>query len=170
MLKQNIFVSLIFIVLLVVSLTFVHGVDNEQQADVETNEETKEETKEEAEEETKEDSREVNTGTAEGHGGDITVEVVTENGEISDLEVVEHSETEDIAEPAFEELIAAVKEEQSAEVDTVSGATVTSEAFIEAVEKALDQQKTGTESNEESQKVNTGTAEGHGGDITVEVV
>ncbi|MFW6270683.1 MAG: FMN-binding protein, partial [Bacillota bacterium] len=73
----------------------------------------------------------------EGMHGDIKVEVAVEEGNITDIEVVEHSETEDIAEPAFEELIEDMKENQEVEVDTVSSATLSSEGLIEAVKDAV---------------------------------
>ena len=78
-------------------------------------------------------------GIAEGFGGELVVDVQLENGSIADIQVAEHSETASIAEPAFEELIYAVIETQSTEIDIVSGATKTSEAFLRAVQQALDE-------------------------------
>ena len=66
----------------------------------------------------------------------MVVEVIFANGEITDIKAVEHSETERLFTPAFEELTANIIAEQSTEVDTISGATVSSEAVIEAVEMA----------------------------------
>lgn len=77
-------------------------------------------------------------GSAEGYGGDLTVEVIVDDGEIVGIIVTEHSETEQVAEPAFGQLADSVIAAQSTDVDTVSGATVTSEAFLEAVGRALD--------------------------------
>lgn len=76
--------------------------------------------------------------TVEGHNGPLTVEVALEEGTIIRVEVVDHEETEGLAEPAIEETTAAIVENDSTDVDTVSGATVTSEAIIEAVNLVLD--------------------------------
>ncbi len=80
------------------------------------------------------------TGTADGYGGEIEVEVTIEDDEITDIEVVSHDETEGIGDDAMDELKDRVIEEQGTEnVDAISGATVTSDAFLEAVDDALDQ-------------------------------
>ena len=76
--------------------------------------------------------------TVEGHNGPLTVEVALEEGTITRVEVVEHEETEGLAEPAIEDTPAAIVENNSTDVDTVSGATITSEAIIEAVNLVLD--------------------------------
>ena len=76
--------------------------------------------------------------TVEGHNGPMTVEVALDEGTITRVEVVEHEETEGLAEPALEEVPGAIVENNSTDVDTVSGATVTSEAIIEAVNLVLD--------------------------------
>ncbi|MEY8292400.1 FMN-binding protein [Carnobacteriaceae bacterium 52-44] len=77
-------------------------------------------------------------GTADGHNDSLSVEVTVENGEISDIVITDHAETEGIADPAFEEVPAAIMESNSTDVDTVSGATVTSNAIMSAVENALE--------------------------------
>ncbi|WP_158212358.1 FMN-binding protein [Natranaerobius trueperi] len=78
--------------------------------------------------------------TASGHEGDITLEVLIEDGEIADIEILEEQETEGIADPAFESILEEVIENQGTEdVDTISGATATSEALLEAIETALDE-------------------------------
>lgn len=76
--------------------------------------------------------------TVAGHNGPMTVEVALEEGTITRVEVVEHDETEGLADPALEETPAAIVENNSTDVDTVSGATVTSEAIIEAVNLVLE--------------------------------
>lgn len=77
------------------------------------------------------------TGSAKGNGGDVVVEVIVEGSAIKDIKILEHKETEGLADPALENIPAAIKETQSLKVDTVAGATVTSNAIIEAVEAAL---------------------------------
>ncbi len=79
----------------------------------------------------------VYTGTAEGFGGPLTVEVTVANGAIAKVVVLENSETPFIAEEAFKKLPEAIVANQSWDVDVVSGATYTSKAIIAAVEAAL---------------------------------
>ena len=77
-------------------------------------------------------------GTSDnGMGGAIKVQVTVMNGEVIDVKVTEHKETEGIGDVALDQLVAQAKEKKSAEVDVVSGATITSKAFIEALSKAL---------------------------------
>lgn len=77
-------------------------------------------------------------GTATGRNGEIKVEVsVDKDGAISEIRIVESKETEGIGDTAMEQLTKAVVENQSIAIDTVSGATITSEAFLKAVEAAL---------------------------------
>lgn len=131
------------------------------------------------------------TGSAEAHNGPLEVEVIVEGGEISDVTVLSHEETDGIADPALEEVPSAIVENNSTEVDTVTGATVTSEAIIMAVNNALSSDGgtavvPGTDTESESSEEETseeasgdatytdgtyeGTAEGHNGPITLEVV
>ncbi len=79
----------------------------------------------------------VYTGSAEGYKSDIKVEVTVEDERISEVVVLEHDETPAIADSALESLIEAVVASQSVDVDVVSGATATSEAFLKAVRRAL---------------------------------
>ena len=73
-----------------------------------------------------------------GMGGAIRVEVITFGGQIVNIRVAEQNETPGIGDVALEKLVEQAKERKSAMVDTVSGATITSNAFIEALENALD--------------------------------
>lgn len=77
------------------------------------------------------------TGTAKGFGGDVTVTLTVSGDDITDVKVVGDSETEGIGSNAIEQLPALIVEADSAEVDAVTGATVTSNAIIEAVNSAL---------------------------------
>lgn len=79
------------------------------------------------------------TGSAQAHNGALTVEVIVEGGAVTAVDVLEHNETEGIADPAIEEVPAAIVDENSAEVDTVSGATITSQAIMEAVKDIFNQ-------------------------------
>lgn len=76
-------------------------------------------------------------GVGIGMGGDVSVTVTVENGKIIGVAVGENSETEGISTPAIEQIPTAIVEKQTAEVDTVAGATITSKAIMEAVKNAL---------------------------------
>ncbi|MCD7819762.1 MAG: FAD-binding protein [Lachnospiraceae bacterium] len=73
-----------------------------------------------------------------GMGGDVVVKVtVDDNGTITAVEVISHSETEGIGTKAIEALPDKIVEAGSTDVDSISGATVTSKAILEAVDNAL---------------------------------
>lgn len=81
----------------------------------------------------------VYTGTGEGYGGDIVVEVTVEGGRITSVEVLS---AEDETPSYFERakmLIPYIISTQSSDVDTVSGATLSSNGILEAVNQALNQ-------------------------------
>ena len=77
------------------------------------------------------------TGTAAGKNGDVKVEVTFSANAIDSVKVVEHSETAGISDGAIENIPAAIVENQSLAVDTVSGATITSDAILKAVADAV---------------------------------
>lgn len=79
----------------------------------------------------------VYTGSADGFGGTLTVEVTVSGGAISKVVVTENSETPFIAGDALEQIPSAIVASQSWDVDVASGATVTSKAIMAAVEDAL---------------------------------
>ena len=76
-------------------------------------------------------------GVGSGMGGDITVKVTLEDGQIVSVDILSHQETKGICEPALEGIPAAIVQAQSADVDTVSGATMSSNGIIAAVKDAL---------------------------------
>lgn len=77
-------------------------------------------------------------GTGKGHGGDIEVQVIVSNNEISAVEIVNHSETEGISDPAIENLPEQIVQANSYELDVISGATMSSNGILEAVRNALE--------------------------------
>jgi uncharacterized protein with FMN-binding domain len=81
------------------------------------------------------------SGKAEGVHGDIEVNVEISGGKIAKVNIVSENETEGVSDLAVEQIPAAIVEKQSAEVEAVAGATVSSEAIIAAVEAALSQAK-----------------------------
>ncbi len=77
----------------------------------------------------------------DGQSGIMKVQVVVTDGKIAEVTVLENHETENIAGPALEKVPAAMVEQNSPEVDGVTGATLTSERIREAVRQCLDQGK-----------------------------
>lgn len=77
------------------------------------------------------------TAVGEGHNGDVVVEVKFTSDKIESVEVLENEETENIASTAIERIPDQVVEGQTLSVDTVTGATYTSNAILQAVEDAV---------------------------------
>ena len=76
-------------------------------------------------------------GSAMGMGGEVVVKVTMDGETISAVEVVKHGETEGIGDKAIAVVPGEIVEAQSSEVDAVGGATVTSNAMMEAVKNAV---------------------------------
>ena len=74
---------------------------------------------------------------ANGIGGAVKVAVTVSDTAIENVEVVAHSETPGISDPAIERIPAAIVEKQTLAVDTIASATVTSNAILTAAEAAL---------------------------------
>ncbi|MBQ2990887.1 MAG: FAD-binding protein [Clostridia bacterium] len=74
---------------------------------------------------------------ANGIGGAVKVAVTVSETAIEKVEVVAHSETPGISDPAIERIPAAIVDKQSLAIDTVASATVTSNAILTAAEAAL---------------------------------
>ena len=72
------------------------------------------------------------TGEAQGYGGTVAVELTVENGKITDLAITS-AEKEDTASAVIDSIL----EQQSTDVDTVSGATFSSNGILHAAEDAL---------------------------------
>ncbi|MBQ9059835.1 MAG: FMN-binding protein [Firmicutes bacterium] len=77
-------------------------------------------------------------GTAYGYRSDVTVEITIADHQIADITVVSQAEDAAYWKKAVK-ILAAIKEARSLEVDTISGATVSSNAILEASKMALDQ-------------------------------
>ncbi len=79
------------------------------------------------------------TAEAEGKNGNVKVEVGVSESKIESITVLESAETAGLGDAAMESLTKDILSKQSIGVDAVSGATVTSGAFLKAVEDALTQ-------------------------------
>ena len=81
------------------------------------------------------------TGEAQGYGGTVKVTVTVSEKEITEIVAEGASETASIGGVALEKLPTRALDAQSAEIDNMSGATYTSEAFKAALASALEQAK-----------------------------
>ena len=77
------------------------------------------------------------TGTAQGMGGEVNVTLTIENGVITDCVATGDKETDGIGSVVIAQFPAQVVEGNTINLDAVSGATITSNAFIEAAKAAL---------------------------------
>ena len=81
----------------------------------------------------------VYTGSASGYKGTTTVQVTVENGYITDVEVISTDDDREFFAMAESSIIAGILSTQSTDVDTVTGATFSSNAILNAVSDALDE-------------------------------
>ncbi len=78
-------------------------------------------------------------GTAQGFGGDIQVEVTVEGGSITDISIVSAEKEDGAYLSMAEDIIPKIIDAQSADVDTISGATFSSTGIKNAVTQALEE-------------------------------
>ena len=130
----------------------------------------------------------VYTGSSNGYGGEITVQVTVENGQIIDISILSAPGETDPYYSLARSLLDTVKQRQTWEVDTVSGATYSSRGILGAIRNALTGETVENEEPPSVEPVGTtsqeafkdpaaykdgtyyGTADGFGGSIKVEVV
>ena len=79
------------------------------------------------------------TGEAQGFGGPIDVAVIIENGKISEINITSAEKEDGAYLSMAEDIIPMIIEAQSADVDTISGATFSSTGIKEAVTQALEE-------------------------------
>lgn len=79
------------------------------------------------------------TGEAQGFGGPVDVEVIIENGKISEINITSAEKEDGAYLSMAEDIIPTIIEAQSADVDTISGATFSSTGIKEAVTQALEE-------------------------------
>lgn len=77
-------------------------------------------------------------GEGQGFGGKVVVEVTIENGEITCIEVKEAQKEDSAYLEMAKDIIEDIVDAQSADVDTISGATFSSTGIREAVTQALE--------------------------------
>ena len=80
-------------------------------------------------------------GTWEGEGmglnGPVRAAVFVEDGEIKEVKILERSDDDPYFTDARKVIVPEILEQQTADVDGVSGATFSSDGILEAVRKAL---------------------------------
>ncbi|MDU5524889.1 MAG: FMN-binding protein, partial [Clostridioides difficile] len=118
--------------------------------------------------------------SSDGYGGLLTVRITIENGRLTDIKIISHNETEEY----FKKALAVIDEilrKGSVNVDSVSGATISSNAIKDAVAKALQKAGSKEKIKEKTKKKDTkkveglkdgeylGSANGYGGILTVKV-
>lgn len=101
----------------------------------------------------------VYTGTGAGYGGTITVEMTVENGRISKLEVLSHSDTDAFLNRAKTLLDTVLAKQDTEGVDAVSGATLSSQGLLTAVNACISQARGGEDTSKTGA---TGTGGGAG--------
>ena len=79
------------------------------------------------------------TATVDGQEGPMTVNVTIADGKIAAVEVAEESETDGISDAALADLPGIIVENNSVNVDTISGSTLTSNRILDAVTDCLNQ-------------------------------
>ena len=79
------------------------------------------------------------TASAEGYGGDVTVEVKFDSDSILSVTILDQNETERVSDRALEEIPERIVEAQTSEVDAITSATVTSDAIKTAVTDCIRQ-------------------------------
>ena len=97
------------------------------------------------------------TGSGMGFRGETTVEVTLESGIITNIDITAASDDAEYLNKASGTIISEVIAGQSTDVDTVSGATYSSNGIISAIENALsnNQAETGSTQTAQSQEADT---------------
>lgn len=85
------------------------------------------------------------SGSFEGQGngflGTISVKLIIEEDKIKHIDILEYSDTPGYSNVVFEYLPKKIIADNSYKIDTISGATITSKALLEAVNNALKKAK-----------------------------
>lgn len=110
----------------------------------------------------------VYTGEAKGISDILIVEVEVDEENILSVKITKHNETPGISDVAIERIPKEIVEYQSLSIDTISGATVSSDAILEAAKQALE--KAGANIDELLKEVNKSASSGEVIEKTTDVV
>lgn len=81
------------------------------------------------------------TGTGDGYTSEIILKVETDSRKILEIEVVSENENPEIGNIVYPLLIADAKTNNGENIDVITGATLTSQGFIDALKEALSKAK-----------------------------
>ncbi len=114
------------------------------------------------------------SATEQGFGGDVTVTITVDSDQITDVSIQGDQETPAVGGAALDTLAQEILDSQSAEIDAVSGATITSTAVINAAQAALDQASAGSTAaaataNAYTPGTYTASAQGHNATVILNV-
>ncbi len=115
------------------------------------------------------------SGEAEGFGGSVIVTITTDADSITAVTVVGDDETPTVGGAHLEELADAIMEAQSADIDTISGATFTSNGAIEAAKQAIEMAQGKGEAKADGGPLTfkagtyTGKGDGYNGEVLLDV-
>lgn len=107
---------------------------------------------------------------AMGHNAVITAEVTFSEDAITDIVVVEHSESKSVGDVAMEAMTAEVLERQSLNVDTLAGATVTGAIFRNMLTEAVKLAGGDPSAMQQAKEVAVPTAEELSAEVDVVIV
>ncbi|MBB5174305.1 FMN-binding protein [Texcoconibacillus texcoconensis] len=79
--------------------------------------------------------------SAEGFNDDIVVETTITDDVIENVEILSHDESDGISDDAINDLPSLIVDNNSPDIDGISGATHSSEAILDAVQGALEEAK-----------------------------
>ena len=112
------------------------------------------------------------SASEQGFGGPVTVTVTVTDTEITDVTIEGEGETPTVGGAAFDTLKQVILDTQSAEIDAVAGATITSDAVKKAAASALAQAKGEAVASADlafTAGTYTGTGDGYNGPVEVSV-
>lgn len=107
------------------------------------------------------------TGSAKGMNGDVVLNVTLSEDAIESIGIIEQKETEGLGDVAVKKMIEKIAQAQSVKVDTVTGATISSNAVIEAVTNALSEAGVDASKLEPKEEIKGSAVEDTTADIVV---
>lgn len=98
-------------------------------------------------------------GTGIGNGGDISLELTIKDGQIASIDILDHKETEILSDAAFNKIVDGILDNQSVNIDHVTGATFSSSGILSAVKDALKKAGGNKEIFDSNEKINLANKE-----------
>ena len=95
------------------------------------------------------------TGVGTGFRGDTEVQVIVENGYITDITILSYEDDTEFFQKAQSSILNQILSEQTIDVQNVSGATFSSNSIIDAVANALDIEKQTETGSSDDQQIET---------------